>query len=337
MVKPAAQSVTIHDVAKRSGVSYQTVSRVINNHVSVAAATRERVLKAIEDLNYRPSILAKSLVTKRSQLIGVVAYGTEQYGPAQVVQNVERSARTHGYEILLSTLSQFREREIQAAVERLQQFGVDGLVLLTPYDAHDIVKRIGTRLPFILIDATTDVDGPTVSIDQMEGGVLATDHLIQLGHTGILHVSGPDEWSDADLRYQGYLHSMARAGLTPLPRYTGDWSPASGYAATRQALTDGQPFTAVLAANDQMALGAMRAVREAGKRIPQDVSVLGFDDIPEAAYFDPPLTTVVQDFGLLGRKSLEELLRLVKEPQERVRHVVFQPQLVVRGTTARRS
>ncbi len=333
MVKLSGQSVTIHDVARQSGVSYQTVSRVINNHVSVADQTRARVLAAIEELNYRPSILAKSLVTKRSQLIGMVAYGTEQYGPSQVVQNVERSARSHGYEIILATLSEFKEQEILAATSRLQQFGVDGLVLLTPYDAHDIVKRLGTRLPFIMIDATADVDGTTVSIDQLEGGVIATEHLISYGHRQILHVSGPNEWSDSELRYQGYLQVLEAHGLHALPRYEGDWSPGSGFAGVQSALEAGLEFTAVLAGNDQMALGAMKALKQAGLRVPEHVSVVGFDDTPETAYYDPPLTTVVQDFGLLGRKSLEELLRLIEQPQERFRHFVFQPQLVVRGTS----
>ena len=333
MAKLAARSVTIHDVARQSGVSYQTVSRVINNHVSVADNTRARVLAAIDELNYRPSILAKSLVTKRSQLIGMVAYGTEQYGPSQVVQNVERSARSHGYEIILATLSEFKEQEILAATSRLQQFGVDGLVLLTPYDAHDIVKRLGTRLPFIMIDATADVDGTTVSIDQLEGGVIATEHLISYGHRQILHISGPNEWSDAELRYRGYVQALEARGLSALPRYEGDWSPGSGFACVGRALEAGLEFTAVLAGNDQMALGALRALKQAGLRVPEHVSVVGFDDTPETAYYDPPLTTVVQDFGLLGRKSLEELLRLIEQPQERFRHFVFQPQLVVRGTS----
>lgn len=334
MVKPNGRSVTIHDVARHSDVSYQTVSRVINNHVSVAERTRARVLAAIEELDFRPSILAKGLVTRRSQLIGMVAYGTEQYGPAQVVRNVERSARSHGYEIILATLSAFREEEILAATSRLQQFGVDGLILLTPYDAHDILSRIGTHLPVIMIDAAADVDGTTVSIDQTQGAVIATEHLIALGHRQILHISGPVLWSDAELRYQGYVQALERHGLTPLPRQEGNWSPESGYRAVNAALESGLHFTAVLAGNDQMALGVLQALKHAGLSVPSQVSVVGFDDTPETAYYDPPLTTVVQDFGLLGRKSLEELIRRVDQPQERFRHFVFQPHLVVRGTTA---
>ncbi len=332
--KASGQSVTIHDVARHSGVSYQTVSRVINNHASVAAHTRTRVLQVIEELNYRPSILAKGLVTKRSQLIGLIAYGTFHYGPSQVVQNVERCARSHGYETLLSTPSEFKEREILIAVERLQQFGVDGIVLLTPYDAHDIAKRLGTRVPFIMIDATADVEGPTVSIDQFEGGVLATEHLVNLGHKQILHVSGPSEWSDAELRYQGYVRTLERHNLAVLPRLEGDWSAESGFRAAQRALEDGLTFTAVFASNDQMALGVIKALRQAGLQVPHQVSVMGVDNTPETAFYDPPLTTVAQDFGLLGRRSLEELLRLIAQPLEQVRHFIFQPQLVVRASTA---
>ncbi|MFC4454141.1 LacI family DNA-binding transcriptional regulator [Deinococcus sonorensis] len=334
MPRSADRSVTIHDVAKRSGVSYQTVSRVINNHASVAEQTRARVMQAIEEMNYRPSILAKGLVTRRSQLIGVIGHGTDQYGPAQIVRNVEHSARAHGYETLLTTLRHFEEQEMLTAVARLQQFGVDGMVLLTPYDAHDIVKGIGTSVPYILIDAAADVAGTTVSIDQFEGGALATEHLASLGHRRILHIGGPGEWSDAELRYQGYLSVLERHGLPPLPRQLGDWSARSGHQAARQALDAGLDFTAVFAANDQMALGAMMALRQAGRTVPRDVSVVGFDDTPEAAYFDPPLTTINQNFGLLGRKGLDELIRLIGRPQEVPRHFVFQPQLVLRDSTA---
>ncbi|GHG33103.1 LacI family transcriptional regulator [Deinococcus indicus] len=328
------QAATIHDVAQRAGVSYQTVSRVINNHVNVAVPTRTRVLQAIEDLNYRPSLLAKSLVTRRSGLLGVVAYGTEQFGPSQVAQSIERSARSQGYEILRVTLREYEKNDMLSALSRLQQFGVDGMILLSPYNAHDIVRDLTSQVPFILVDGTTDVDGTTVSIDQFEGAALAVEHLLDLGHQQVLHISGPQPWSDAELRFQGYIQTMQRRGLPVLPRLEGDWSPASGHAAVRQALDMGLQFTAVFAANDQMALGALNALKGAGLSIPGDVSVVGFDDTPEAAYYDPPLTTVVQDFGLLGRKSFEELLRMIDQPQTHQRHIMFQPQLRLRSSTA---
>ena len=156
------QNVTIHDVARHSGVSYQTVSRVINNHANVAQHTRARVLQTIQELNYRPSLLAKGLVTRRSQLIGVVAHGMNQYGPSQILQNVQESAHEVGYEVMLTTLQQVdleqvQEKDVLTAARRLQQFGVDGLVLLTNYDAHDIAHGLSGSLPFVMIDATSRV------------------------------------------------------------------------------------------------------------------------------------------------------------------------------------
>lgn len=334
-----AQSVTIHDVARRSGVSYQTVSRVINNHANVAQHTRERVQRTIEELGYRPSLLAKGLVTRRSQLIGVVAHGMNQYGPSQILQNVQESAHEVGYEIMLTTLQQVdleqvREQDVLTAVRRLQQFGVDGLVLLTNYDAHEIAQGLDGSLPVVMIDATADVHGPTVSIDQFEGAATATRHLAALGHQRLLHISGPPGWSDARLRREGFQSVVQQGGLDTLPTYEGDWSARSGFEATVRALEDGVTFTGVFASNDQMALGVLSALKERGLHVPADVSVVGFDDTPEAAYFDPPLTTIRQDFAQLGRKSLEELLRLIQEPAGRERHYVFGSHLVVRGTTA---
>lgn len=325
---------TIYDVARLASVSYQTVSRVVNEQANVSGPTRAKVLKAIKELNYQPNIVAKSLVTRSSQLFGLIAYGTEQYGPAQVVQSIERSARTYGYEIILTSLSEFKAQEISLAVGRMSQFGVDGLILLTPYDTHEIVSGLDRSLPFILIDATSDVNGHTVSIDQMAGGVLATEHLIGLGHTRILHVSGPSAWSDAELRYRGYLQALADHQLAPLPRAEGDWSPASGYEAVTAALKSGPAFTAIVAGNDHMALGAIAALREAGLSVPADVSVVGFDDLPETPYLTPGLTTVMQDFTLLGRTSVSELILALAEPAGTYRHVIFRPHLVERASTA---
>lgn len=330
---------TIHDVAARAGVSYQTVSRVINAHASVAPATRARVEQAIQDLQYQPSLLAKSLVTRRSQLIGVIAHGMDQYGPSQILQSVQDSAHALGYEIMLTTLrqtdlTQVREQDVLSAAQRLQQFGVDGLVLLTNYDAHQIVGGLRGHLPFVLVDATADVHGPTISIDQFEGAAQATRHLVELGHRQLLHVGGPPGWSDARLRREGFTSVLTGAGLPLPPEYSGDWSAGSGHRALTRAIDDGVPFTAVFAANDQMALGVLRALSDRGLRVPHDVSVVGFDDTPESAYFEPPLTTIRQNFGQLGRRSLEELARLIRTPGEPERHFVFDSQLIVRQTTA---
>ncbi|CAM4272536.1 LacI family DNA-binding transcriptional regulator [Deinococcus marmoris] len=343
MSKDTGRSATIHDVATRAGVSYQTVSRVVNQHASVAPATRARVQQAIAELDYRPSLMAKGLVTRRSNLIGVIAQDMNQYGPSQILQQVQSSARRLGYQIMLTTLQQVAVREVGpqdvlGAAQRLRQFGVDGLVLLTNAEARDIVQGLGQSLPFVLIDAAADVGSPTVSIDQFGGAALATRHLVSLGHRRILHISGPSGWSDAIQRQNGFASVVRVEGLPTLPVYAGDWSAHSGHAATLQALAElgngDQSFTAVFAGNDQMALGVLAALRGSGLRVPQDISVIGFDDTPESAFYTPPLTTVNQDFALLGQRSMEELMRLIQQPSAPCRQLLFAPQLVVRSTTA---
>ncbi len=332
----ATRSATINDVAEKAGVSYQTVSRVINNHASVAPLTRERVQQAIQDLDYRPSLVAKGLVTRRSQLIGLIAYGTEQFGPAQIVQSVEHSARAHGFETMLTTLREFTPAEVQDAVARLGQFGVDGLALLTPLDNTEVARSIQGRTPFMLISAAPEDIGPSVSIDQFAGGQLATRHLLDLGHERILHIPGPRHWSEAELRLAGHREALAQANLEALPllRVAGaEWSAEIGYATTLEALARRLDFTAVFAANDQMALGALAALKRSGRRVPDDVSVVGFDATPESAYYDPPLTTVRQDFVRLGERSVDRLVQLIAGEPPAVRHAVDQPELVVRATT----
>jgi len=332
--QPPARS-TIYDVARLANVSHQTVSRVVNHHANVSDHTRAGVLKAICELNYQPNIVARSLTTRSSRLLGLITYGAEQYGPSQVMQSVERSARMQGYEMILTSLQEFGAQEIKATVRRMIQFGVDGLILLTPFPVHEIVTSIDQSLPFVMIDAASEVEGHTVSIDQVAGGVLATEHLIGLGHTRILHVSGPLNWNDAELRYRGYEQALTTHHLRPLPRLEGDWSPRSGYETMKQALNVGRPFTAVVAGNDQMALGVIAALREADLDVPGDVSVVGFDAIPEAPYLSPGLTTVMHDFTLLGQTSVKELILALAQPAGAYRHVVFRPHLLERESTAK--
>lgn len=333
---PPNQAVTLRDVAQRSGVSYQTVSRVINNHANVAAATRQRVLEAIAEMHYQPSLLAKSLVTRRSNLIGVIAFGTGEYGPAQMVNTLQERARMVGYEIMLTTLQAFTIEEISAASRRLGQFGVDGLILFTPYSALNFAEALPHNVPLVMIDATPEVQSTTVSIDQREGGMLATRHLWSLGHRRILHLGGPIEWSDAALRAEGYGHFLSTVNAEPLPMYLGDWSAESGYRLMKQAQAEQVQFDAVFAANDQMALGAISALHQAGLRVPQDISVIGFDDTPESAFFIPPLTTIRQNFAAIGRKSLEELIRVIENVRTHDRHVIIEPELVIRASTSAR-
>lgn len=335
MSRTRTQRSTIYDVAQLAEVSHQTVSRVINGHVSVSDSTRSRVLKVICELNYQPNIVARSLITNNSHLLGLIISGTERYGAAQVAQNVERRARAHGYEIILSSQTTNKPEELIAAIHRMGQFGVDGLILLTPCAAEEVPTSLPSPSPFVMINAASDLTCTTVNFDHVAGGTLATEHLIHLGHRRILHVGGPSAWSDADLRYQGYLQALRTHGLPECPRLEGDWSATAGYHAVRQALENHFDFTAVFAGNDQMALGAIAALRGAGLTVPGDVSVVGFDDSPESDFFMPGLTSVQQDFALLGRTSVDELIHMLAVPGGEPRHVMFQPHLIERSSTSR--
>ena len=243
--------------------------------------------------------------------------------------------RAHGYGVILNSGTPARTEEMIAAIHRMNQFGVKGLIMSATSDARELTTSISRLSPFVMINAANDLACSTVNFDHVAGGALATEHLIQLGHRHIPHVGGPSAWNDADRRYQGYIQALRAHDLPEWPRLEGDWSATAGYRAIRQALTDGLDFTAVFAGNDQMALGAVAALREAGITVPGDVSVVGFDDTPETAFFTPGLTSVRQDFALLGRTSVDELLRLMATPGVKPRHVVFQPHLIKRDSTSR--
>lgn len=325
---------TLNDVALRSGVSYQTVSRVINNHPSVAEATRRRVLMVIEELDYHPNRAARSLVTRRSQTIGIISYGIEYYGPAQMVMNIEAAVRRRGYGLALTTIEELSLPELSRAINDLVSQNVDGMVMITPIAGIDlkVIIALCPATPVVMVDIDPSERIPSVAIDQRHGAQLATQHLIDLGHRRICEISGPLDWYDARLRHEGWLATLEESRLTPGLSFEGDWTAAGGYAAMQQLLDKGQEFSAVFVGNDQMALGAIRALREAGLRVPHDVSIVGFDDVPEAAYFDPPLTTVKQDFRALGQQSIEYLMRLIGRATTSP-HQLLYPHLVVRLST----
>jgi LacI family transcriptional regulator len=329
---------TLHDVAHFCGVSYQTVSRVVNQDVHVATETRQRVLRAIQELNYQPNRVARSLVTRRSNLIEVVTFGSGHYGPSQMVANVERSARKAGYNLILTNIAEMSVDEIRSALNSLTSRLVDGLILITPVfgvSYAELLKLAGGT-PFVMIDTPLGAEAPSVVIDQQHGGHLATQHLIDLGHRAICEISGPLNWHGAVARHESWRATLYAAGLHPGPSVEGDWTARGGYAAAMRLLESGAEFTGLVVGNDQMALGAMRALRERGLRVPEDVSVVGFDDIPEAVCFEPPLTTVRQDFDALGRQSVEYLIGMMRHtdditPEQRVLY----PTLVERHSTRR--
>ncbi len=325
---------TLHDVADLAGVSYQTVSRVVNRHPSVAKPTRARVLRAIESLDYSPNRVAQSLVTRRSNSVGILSSGTQYYGPAQMLSNIEAALKAEGYGLVYAAVDDVAEDELERRIAAMRGQLVDGLVLITPIEAYrvdEIAARI--HMPFVMIDVNLGERVASVVIDQRHGGMLATSHLLELGHRRLAEISGPRRWSGAEQRHAGFLAALEAAGLTAAGFVESDWTAAGGFAACRRLL-QGEPFTGIVVGNDQMALGALRALRVAGLAVPGDVSLVGFDDVPEAAYFDPPLTTVRQDFAALGQQAAELLLSLISTPQTPAHQRVLYPHLVVRASSA---
>ena len=329
------RAAVMSDVARLAGVSHQTVSRVINDSEHVREETRERVLRAMRQLDYRPNSVARALVTGRSNTLGVVSFDTTLYGPASTLYGIEQAAHEAGYFITIASLKAFDRASVLDAVERLRILGVDGVLVIAPQEtAARALLRIPAGVPLVALEAgPTDVV-PVASIDQFAGAAAATAHLLELGHRSVAHVAGPGDWLEAQQRVAG-LARHARGRRRSGPGAPGRrLEPALGLrdrADARPPMTD---LTAVFVANDQMALGVLRALHEAGRRIPADVSVVGFDDVPEAPYFTPPLTTIRQDFGEMGHRGLKLLLETMEDPDGPPRHLEVTPELIVRSSTA---
>jgi DNA-binding LacI/PurR family transcriptional regulator len=315
MSEPRPRSASIRDVARLAGVSHQTVSRVLNGHPSVREDTRTRVLVAIDELQFRPSRAARMLSTRRSETIGVLAAAVgSHYGPASSVSAVEDAAREQGFYATVAHLVSVSPDSITAAVEDLLGQDVEGIVIVAPRTA--VLSQLASlplTVPIVAAQGEQrDAGGiPVASVDQQVGVSMIMRFLIGQGHSRILHVAGPPDWNDAQTRLRAYETELRAAGLPPLPPVFGDWTANSGYQVGREVLRDlvpGQEFTAVFSSNDQMALGMIHAFREAGLDVPRDVSVAGFDDIPESAHFWPPLTTVRQDFAELGKRCVDMLV-----------------------------
>ncbi len=318
------------DVAKLAGVSHQTVSRVLNGSPQVRAATRERVLVAMRELDYRPNPAARALVTGRSKTLGVVSFDTTLFGPASTLYSIERAAHDAGYFITIVSLEALDRASVLSAVERLRIQGVDGILVIAPLEgAGEALVALPRDLPLVAVEAGPADALPVVAVDQFAGAVLATRHLLELGHPTVAHIAGRPDFLEAAQRIDGWRSTLEAAGADVSPVLVGDWSPGSGYELGRQLVGKA---SAIFVANDQMALGLLRKLHEAGREVPRDLSVVGFDDIPEAAYFTPPLTTIRQDFAELGRRCLHILLGRIEGEAANAR-VVVAPELVVREST----
>jgi DNA-binding LacI/PurR family transcriptional regulator len=324
----------IRDVARGAGVSYQTVSRVLNDSPAIRPGTRERVLQVIGELGYRPNPAARALVTSRSKIIGVLSSQSALYGPTTSIQAIEVAARAAGYRLSVTSIGTSDSDSIRSGLEFLLSQSIEALVILAPQvGVFDAIRELSIGVPFVTLEATGLDPGRGISVDQTRGARLAVRHLLELGHTEIVHIAGPSDWLEAQARFDGYRSELLSAGLTPRAQVVGDWTAEFGYRAGRELLAR-RDFTAVFCGNDQMALGFLHACREAGVDVPGQLSVVGFDDTPESEHFAPALTTVRQNFVEIGNRAIALLLAELggaTEPE----HKPIAPELIVRASTAR--
>lgn len=329
---PTARPV-MADVARVAGVSHQTVSRVLNDHPNVSPGTRAGVLAAIRALGYRPNAAARSLVTGRTNTIGVISFDTTLYGPASMLYGIERAAHPN-YSVAIASLPNLDRSSMLEAAERFLGQGVEGIIVIAPLEsAVKALPGVAAEVPLVGVGCGTRAPLPSVAIDNPVGAAMATHYLLDLGHRTVHHVGGPEHFLDGDERVEGWRHALHEAGAEQPDLLRGDWSAGSGYQAGRR-LAQMAEATAVFCANDQMALGLLRAFAEAGRQVPGDVSVVAFDDIPEAGYFLPPLTTMRQDFGELGRRALHMLLDGIAGGGAFREVAPVVPELIVRASAA---
>jgi DNA-binding LacI/PurR family transcriptional regulator len=322
------------DVARLAGVSHQTVSRVLNDHPNVREQTRLRVRAAIAELGYRPNRAARALVTGRSQVIGMVTLNSTLYGPSMLLAAFEQVAGEAGFAVSVASVGRLDRTSIAGAVERHLGQQVAGLVVIAPVaSAGEALDHMPPDLPLVTVDGDPQRSHALVTVDQVAGARAATRLLLDAGHRTVWHVAGPADWYDAAGRIDGWRQALTEARAEIPPPVPADWSAAAGYAAG-QMLARMPEVTAVFAANDPLALGLLRALHERGRRVPQEVSVVGFDDVPEAAYFIPPLTTIRPDFHAVAKETLELLLAQVSDGHVGASQRTVAPSLVKRDSVA---
>jgi len=338
------KKVTIRDVAAAAGVSHQTVSRVINDRPDVAEETRRRVWHVIEELGYQPSAIARSLIQQRSFTLGVVIAGLKYVGPSRTLNGITKQSEEMGYTLLLKELPRFDTNDVEPLLNSLRARQVDGIIWAVPEvgSNRDWLHSQPPELPIPMIFLTmqTRSDLFIVSVDNYTGGRTATEHLLAQGYQHIGHISGPLDWWEARQRKAGWQDALSEAGIQVADHHweSGNWSSASGEQAIRKLL-DGYPeMEAVFVGNDQMALSVLQVACQKDFQVPQDLAVVGFDGIPEAAYYWPPLTTVHQDQQKLGCTAVRELVQIIEASQKdeaviEPKTISLQPKLIVRESS----
>jgi DNA-binding LacI/PurR family transcriptional regulator len=322
------------DVARLAGVSSQTVSRVSTGHPSVIESTRKSVLDAMQQLGYRPNSAARALKRGEFRTIGVILFTLATTGNSRTIEAIAAQAAQEGYAITLVPVASPTRDGVLGAFTRLGELAVDGfIVIMEVHLLNDANLTIPPGIQVVVVDSDAGDRFPVVDTDQSDGARQAVRHLLKLGHRTVWHVTGPARSYASGRRAQAWREVLQEAGRPVPPPEHGDWSALSGYEAGLR-LAANPECTAIFAANDQMALGVLRALHERGRRVPQDVSVVGFDDIPDAVAYLPPLTTVHQDFAEVGRRCVQGLLEQIRDTRVRPGTVLVPTTLVERASTA---
>jgi len=341
---PQPKRATIKDVAKTAGISIQTVSRVINNHPDVAPETRKRILQIIDDLDYRPSALARGLIHQRTHALGVVTAGLKYIGPSFTLNGILEMAGEKGFTVTLEELPGFHIDQVNRLLNSLLEKHVDGIIWAVPEigDNRKWVEENLVNLPVPIVFLTMQIRPGinSVSYDNVQGAFLATSHLLQSGYHHIGHISGPLDWWEAKQRKMGWEKALSEAGLTPENRQvsSGNWSSASGIPAFLHLLDHFPELDAVFVANDQMAFSVLQTAARMGMKIPTRLGVVGFDGLAESAYLWPPLTTVFQNLNFLGRTAVEQVVHLIdcqltEKPELEPETIVLMPELILRESS----
>lgn len=345
-MRPKNIRATIKEVAALAGVSTQTVSRVINEKPDVSPETRRRVQEVIHTLSYQPSALARSLISQRSHTLGVVTAGLRHIGPSRTLSGITAAAEEAGYSLLLKELPNYDTKDIRHIFQAFRSRHVDGIIWAVPEVGENrkwtdsAPADIATPLVYITMERRENLS--IVSIDNYLGGRLAMNHLLEQGCRQIGHISGPLDWWEARQRMAAWKDALIEAGLDASDNYCveGNWSSASGALAIEKLLEQYPDMDAIFVANDQMALGVLQFFAEKKIRIPEDIAIVGFDNIPESAFFYPPLTTIQQDQHHVGRIAVAEAIKIIEADWQGLEPVhpkslVLPPTLVVRQSSLR--
>lgn len=335
---------TLNDVAALAGVSYQTVSRVINNSASVAEKTRQKVSSAMETLNYIPNRVAQQLAGKQTYTLGLATIDLALHAPSKIASAVKKHADKLGYSVVISMAQTLDFLDVRKAINELLSQRVDGIVINIPLNqsqAMEIDSLYG-ETPIAFLDIDPEIPLLSIMTNSTEGAKKGARYLLELGHQRIALIQGPTSSISAQLRLKGWMEVLSSENIQPFCLLEGDWSAASGYRLGCEILAYQNRPSAILVANDEMALGVLRALHEAGIDIPHQISVIGYDDTDDSAYFYPPLTTIRQDFELLGCKATEVIIEHLSRRQDttgalirNIHQTILSTELIIRQTTGK--